>query len=141
MTPYEKAAAHYLEHFTDRPGMFTGLLDAIGKNPSGYIYSDSKIFVAATETRTDLDLSAITDPDHPIERGTGNVWFIHLFAGDFADVIAYSPYPRDYVAFSRLNRGVRFHPWNRLVDSLAKRGKLSERSRHQLANHQNYGLL
>lgn len=130
MTPYETALRYYESHVSVE--QFHNDIDAIGSNPSGYLYKTPELFVIAKPTSSGLPREKLEDPGYHTPEGEGDTWFIHMFAGDFSDLHAFCPYPLPHVAWGRLRRDVTFLAWDTVVDQLKRRGKLSHRSLFQL---------
>jgi hypothetical protein len=82
---------------------------------TGYIFSNPEFFVMGRAIKRDAPWCDITNPWHSFPREEQDTWFIFAFAGRTSqNLLTYFPYPLTWVAWSRRNKPLRFHPFERL---------------------------
>lgn len=80
---------------------------------NGYVFSTPEDFVMARPVNLSAPHVAIVNPWHSFEHEDPNAWLVYAAAGSRQNVLAFLPYPLEYLAWHRRGGPLRVYKLDR----------------------------
>jgi len=116
MTPYDQAAQLYRE----QPQPRTFGEDLVAHMKTGWVISTPTSFVMGREIMLQGNRDLIADPWYQFQHG--DCWLIYLFAGELPNILDFIPHKRDWIAFQRYGRPLKYYAFDRFTRHIQKQG-------------------